>query len=634
MTPMNAITTTILIVDDEPVIRESVSVYLQDSGFTVIEANNGQTGVAVFREKKPDLMLLDLRMPGMDGLEVLTVVTRESPNMPVIVISGAGVLQDAVEALRLGAADFITKPIRDMAVLEHTVRITLERSRLRAENVKYHEFLEAEVALRTADLAKRTEALETANTHLTVEIKERERTENALRQSEARLSEIIDLFDGFIYSVTRDYRIDFMNRQLIDHIGRDATGESCHKVLFGFDVACPGCVQERVLTGESVRVERLNPRDERWYDEIHSPIWGLDGAVAKSQSILIDITDRKRAEETLRTSEAHLREETLRLRSSLKGEIRFGGIIGKSAAMQAVYEAILKAAGSTANVIIYGESGTGKELVAATIHHLSNRGGKKFVTINCGAIPENLMESEFFGYKKGAFTGAALDKPGYLAAADGGTLFMDEVGELNPSMQVKLLRAIEGGGYTPIGESEARSTDLRIIAATNRDLKRSVQNGSFRKDFFYRIHIIPIHLPPLRDRKEDIALLIHHFLQLYSGEGPVLSIPDHIIKAMQHYHWPGNVRELQNAIHRYVTLKEIDFMDLRGEFPEAALCQPSPPLTDLPVNLPLGAALAEFEKKYIQKLLHENRWHRNRVADILDIDRRTLFRKIKAYRIQ
>jgi DNA-binding NtrC family response regulator len=572
-------------------------------------------------------------MPVMDGLEVLTVVTGESSDTPVIVISGAGVLQDAVEALRLGAADFITKPIRDMAVLEHTVRITLERSRLRAENTRYREFLEIQVASRTADLARRTEALEAANDQLTVEIGERERTERALRQSESRLTEIIDLFEGFIYSVTPDYRIDFMNRQLIDHIGRDATGERCHTVLFGFDTPCPECVQERVLKGETVRAERFNPQNGRWYYAIHSPLWGTGGAVLKSQSILIDITERKQAEETLRMSEAHLREETHRLKSSLKDPIRFGGIIGKSAAMQVVYEAILKAAESTANVIIYGESGTGKELVAGTIHNLSSRGGKKFVTINCGAIPENLMESEFFGYKKGAFTGAALDKPGYLATADGGTLFMDEVGELNPAMQVKLLRAIDGGGYTPIGESEARPTDLRIIAATNRDLKQSVQSGLFRKDFFYRIHIVPIHLPPLRNRKEDIPLLIHHFLQLFSGEGPILSIPDHVIKAMMNHHWPGNVRELQSAIHRYITLKEIDFMDIEAPSPKEEAALPASPVTDLPVNLPLAAALGVFEKKYIEKLLKENRWRRNRVADILDVDRRTLFRKMKSYHL-
>ncbi|MCP4691311.1 MAG: PAS domain-containing protein, partial [Desulfobacterales bacterium] len=191
----------------------------------------------------------------------------------------------------------------------------------------------------------------------------------------------------------------------------------------------------------------------------------------------VDITDRKLRDEAIRVSEARLREENIRLRSSLKGADRFGDIIGKSEVMQEVYELILKAAQSDANVIIYGPSGAGKELVAQTIHELSDRGSRNFVTVNCGAIPDNLIESEFFGYKKGAFTGAEMDKPGYLETADGGALFLDEIAELDLNMQVKLLRAVDGGGYTPVGGRRIKKTDFRIIAATNRDLKESVAEG-------------------------------------------------------------------------------------------------------------------------------------------------------------
>jgi len=622
---------TILIIDDDDVIRESMAVYLEDSGFTVIQAADGREGLTRFRRERPDLILVDLRMPEVDGLELLATVKAEAPETPTLVVSGTGVLQDAIEALHHGAQDFVTKPILDMAVLEHAARKALERARLRRENQRYREHLEDEIRSRTADLKARSQALQEANKRLTAEMAERERTARDLAASEARLSAMLELFEGFIYICTPDHRIEYMNRKLREHIGRDAADTPCHQVLAGSDTPCPWCVKDQALAGRTARWEARNPRDGRWYYGLNNPIYNSRGKVEKIQVIAVDITDRKQAEDALREREIRFREENLRLRSSLKGSGHFGPIIGKSAPMQKVYDTILKAAQSPASVIIYGASGTGKELVAQTIHDLSARSQGPFITVNCGAIPDNLIESEFFGYKKGAFTGAHADKQGFLDMAHGGTLFLDEVGEINPNLQVKLLRAIEGGGYTPVGGDRKISADFRIIAATHRDLQQQVAQGAMRSDFFYRIQVIPVHLPPLKERSADLPDLIHHFLTQFSPGDTIETLPIQVLRGLQQHHWPGNVRELANVIQRYVTLKEID-LDL-PETPAPAPGLPRPPQAGLPEGkfAPLADVLKQAEKTYLKQCLEAHRWKRGRVARIMGIDRRTLFRKMKAH---
>ncbi|WP_319406348.1 sigma 54-interacting transcriptional regulator [uncultured Desulfosarcina sp.] len=621
----------VLVIDDEDIVRDSISTYLEDSGFVVHQAKDGKEGLERFRQVDPNVVLLDLRMPRMDGLEVLASIAEELDQVPVIVVTGAGVLQDAVAALRLGAFDFVTKPIVDMAVLEHAVNRALERTRLIEENRRYQAHLEDEIRARTQDLRWRTEQLLAANAELEKEMAIREKTASALKQSEARLAEVVSIFEGFIYTCDSEFCLDFVNRKLADHVGGDVAGKVCHHVLYGLDQPCPWCRYSDVFGGQTAHTEFYNEKDGRWYDAVQSPMFGSEGQVRNLQAVVLDISERKATEDWLRQREAQLSEKNRRLKSSMRTASRFGHIIGKSRPMQEVYENILKAAESNAHVIIYGESGTGKELVAKTIHDLSDRGSKKFVTVHCGAIPDNLIESEFFGYRKGAFTGADQDKPGYLDAADGGTLFMDEVGELNLTMQVKLLRAIEGGGFTPIGSSVVQQADIRIVAATNRNLRSSLESGRFRKDFYYRIHILPIYLPCLKSRKEDIPLLVNHFVSDFHHGDKLPVVPQRIIAAMQRYDWPGNVRELQNSVHRYITLGEIDFLDL-----------PQPSDTpDIPPGRPrfqpdgpseaLSDAVSAFEKAFIEHQLKENQWHRSRVAELLGIDRRTLFRKMKAY---
>jgi PAS domain S-box-containing protein len=341
----------------------------------------------------------------------------------------------------------------------------------------------------------------------------------------------------------------------------------------------------------------------------------------------IDITARKRTETELLKSRDHLRKEVSLLRSSLKERYRFGDIIGKSQVMQEVYETIAMAAHAKANVIIYGESGTGKDLVARAIHQMSSREQKMFVTVNCGAIPENIIESEFFGYKKGAFTGAYTDKQGYFDVAHEGTLFLDEVGELNLNMQAKLLRVIDGGGYTPLGSNKIRKTDVRIISATNRNLQDLIREKSFREDLFYRLHIITIYLPPLRERKEDIPLLIDHFIKAYGAPCP--PVTGKIMDQFLEYDWPGNVRELQNVVHRYISMKRIDFIGLPKTMNGNVRAR-----TRVKEIGNIQEMMDAYEKEIIENALNRFRWRRAQAAAALGINRRTLFDKMIKYGIQ
>lgn len=357
----------------------------------------------------------------------------------------------------------------------------------------------------------------------------------------------------------------------------------------------------------------------RWVWERGTGLFGGGGELISLEGFTLDITTQKMVEEKLL-------KENLRLKSIVKAEPHFEEIIGKSEAMQTVFELISNAAISDANVIIYGESGTGKELAAKAIHNRSDRKKGPFVSVNCGAIPDSLLESEFFGAKKGAFTGATTDRPGYLEMADGGSLFLDEIGEIGLPMQVKLLRALENGGFTPIGGQKERRPNFRIIAATNRNLEELVKHKEMRQDFFFRIHIVPVHLPPLRNRRSDIPLLIYHFLQKFSDKQRIATMPEDVIRSMQNYHWPGNVRELQNMVQRYLTLKRVEFIDSR--YPEAPQRHGE---ETLPVSLEaksLKEAADTFEKAFLMKTLESHGGNRTHTAKSLGIGIRTLQRKL------
>lgn len=514
----------ILIVDDTLPNLKVLSEMLNEEGYYVRGAPNGPAALIMINARLPDLVLLDIRMPGMGGYEVCRKLKadQKTSDIPVIFISALEQVAQKVEGFRAGGVDYITKPFKAEEVL---ARVKLHLSIRKFQN-----------------------QIEMQNIQLQQEIAERKRAEKESELAREAAEKANKVKSDFLANMSHEIRPP-MN------------------AIMGFT---------------TLTLKTDLSREQQNY--LHKIKKASDSLL----DIINDILDFSKIE------------------------------AGK----------LLKAADADANVMIYGESGTGKELVAQAIHAHSERRGKKLVTVNCGAIPENLAESEFFGHKKGAFTGADQDKKGFLEEADRGSLFLDEIGELSLNIQVKLLRAIEGAGYAPLGSRKVIQPDIRIIAASNRNLKELVRKGVMREDFFYRIHIIPICLPPLRERKEDIPLLLEHFLNAYDPDKRPPVNAD-VLNTLQNYAWPGNVRELRNTIHRYVTLKKIDLVeaDLSGvpNDTEINICMRDAEDQTLP------GIIEKVERKLITDALTRNHWRRDKSAAALGINRKALYRKMKQY---
>jgi transcriptional regulator with PAS, ATPase and Fis domain len=311
----------------------------------------------------------------------------------------------------------------------------------------------------------------------------------------------------------------------------------------------------------------------------------------------------------------------------LKGRLdqitRFDNIIGRSQPMQEVFEIIPEVARSDSSILIVGETGTGKELVAKAVHAKSKRAQLPFVAINCGAIPDNLLESELFGHQRGAFTGAVHARKGFFEVVSGGTLFLDEIGEVSQKMQVDLLRVLEEKKILRIGDRQPIDVDFRLISATRRDLEKDVAEGRFREDFFYRINVIMLHIPPLRKRRDDIPLLVEHFLSKYSQQTakPVDHVTGEAMRLLQSYDWPGNVRELENAVERAVVLAKV-----RTLRPEDFAFLRSPPLSQ-----ERPRSLKELERRHVQDVLEDCDWNVTKAGRALDVNRVTLHKMIKRF---
>lgn len=332
-----------------------------------------------------------------------------------------------------------------------------------------------------------------------------------------------------------------------------------------------------------------------------------------------------------------LHKEKHDLEEQLQKKYSFNNIIGKSPAMQQVFEMISRVADGESNITIIGESGTGKELVARSIHVHSQRKSKAFVPVNCGAFPENLFESELFGYEKGAFTGAYRRKPGLLEFAHGGTFFLDEICELSPTLQVKLLRMLQEKKIRRVGGNDLIDVNVRIISASNRNLEDALKDGALREDLYYRLDVISIHLPPLRERKEDIPLLCGHFLEKYLKTSPktIRGIADEALICLEKYDWPGNVRELENVIERAITLAREEWIQVY-DLPAAvtSLKKDAQPVEiDIPLKEAKDAILTGFEREYLIKMLNRHRGNVTRAAQDSGVDRRTFHRLIKRHKI-
>ncbi len=452
---MNDDIRTVLVVDDEAGHRLMVRAVLEDAGWNVLEAGSGEAALQVLSRQPgglPHVALVDMRMPGMDGLTLLRELHARRPGLPVVLLTAFGSVGTAVEAMKHGAFDYLTKPA--------------DNEELKAVLDKSYEY-----------------------------------------------------------------------RRLLDENDR------------------------------------------------------------------------------------------LRRRAGGEGPV----LVGASAGMNHVRELIDQAGPSEASVLILGESGTGKELVAEGLHRASSRAARPLIKVNCAALPENLLESELFGYVKGAFTGAVKDKPGRFQLAAGGTLFLDEIGEMPAALQAKLLRALQEKVVEPLGGVKAVETDVRVVAATNRDLAAEIKAGRFREDLYYRLAVLEIDIPPLRDRVEDLPLLVSHLMGKLGKKNnkEIRSVTPAFLDALSHYHWPGNVRELENVLERALILSRSDV--LGPELLPPQILGPQPEQAASPAAPAAPAALEDAEREALVRALGAHGGHREKTADALGISRRTLQYKLKRF---
>ncbi len=584
----------IMIIDDSPTNINILASTLKDE-FRLTIAKNGQTAFERLEQQLPDLILLDIIMPEMNGFEICRRLKADARtrDIPIIFITAMEEANKKTKGFELGAVDYITRPFHMAEVLAR---------------VRTH------LSLRQMHLA----------------LGEKNRIiRKTLAETSRQLDVLISNLPGIVYRCRFDenWHMEFISDGCRNLTGYEPEHFSAQEgqpyTLMAVPEDRPSIKKdldhalENHSSFELIYRVRTAPGHDKWFLEQGVGVYDKAGELIGTEGFISDVTEKH-------NKALALDRENQQLRSKIIQHDRFGDIVGKSPGMLTVYELIRKAAAGDDCTIIYGPSGTGKELVAKEIHKNSKRKQNPFIPINCGAIPESLFESEFFGHKKGAFSGANTDKKGVLDLADGGTLFLDELGEISLSMQVKLLRVMDGNGYIPVGGTELKKPDIRFVCATNRDLQQMVRQKKLREDFFFRIHIIPITLPPLKDRQEDIPLLIEHFLNSYPKNENTPRLTREKITEMANFSWPGNIRQLQNVIYQFLTLGTLEFLDPGSR--NISIPQPGSEKEQT-----LKTAVEEFEKNYISRMLDAHGQKKGKVAEILNMDRKTLFRKLKKY---
>jgi PAS domain S-box-containing protein len=442
-------------------------------------------------------------------------------------------------------------------------------------------------------------------------------------QNDLRYERILNALSEGVLTLDRDWNVLCFNQAAEKMLGIERAaviGRKFQEVFMSTTCEFRPLIQQAMMTGESVAeasVVILNRRQERVPVSVNiSPILGEDGQRDGVVATFRDVSDLEL------------------LRRELRGEYAFGDIVSASPRVRRILEILPDIAQSDSTVLILGASGTGKEVFARAIHNLSERRAERFVAVNCGALPDTLLESELFGYEKGAFTDARRDKPGRFALAEGGTLFLDEIGDISPAMQVKLLRVLQEREYEPLGATRPVKANVRILAATNRDLKGLVAEGRFRSDLYYRLNVVQIDLPPLAERREDLPLLIEHFIRRFNAQKgrQVQRISRAALNRLMRHDFPGNIRELENVIeHAYILCRGEEIQE--GCLPQYLQENQLPACYEAPVPSPAGGLLPQNEKETISKVLSEVGGHRGRAAERLGIDKSTLWRKMKRYGI-